>query len=72
MSALQNDDLGHPQAASLRHGEDGATSATCFFSAQFEERLSPAPLKIKSPTGHFAAKCRLLPPHFFATARHLN
>src|SRR5713101_5663459 len=32
-----NDDLGHPQAASLRHGEDGATSATCFFSAQFEE-----------------------------------
>src|SRR6267143_4783730 len=43
-----NDDLEHPQAAYFRHGEDGATSPTCFSRLSSRNRLSPAPLKIKS------------------------
>jgi len=38
-----NDDLGPPQAAYFRHGEDGAASATCFSRLSSRNRLSPAP-----------------------------
>jgi len=67
-----NDDLGHPQAASLRHGEDGATSATCFFSAQFEEPVvtRAAQNQITKPV-----TLPLMPPFaasFFCNCRHLN
>jgi hypothetical protein len=67
-----NDDLGHPQAASFRHGEDGATSATCFFSAQFEEPVvtRAAQNQITKPV-----TLPLMPPFaasFFCNCRHLN
>jgi len=65
-----NDDLGHPQTAYFRHGDDGATTTT--FSAQFEEPVvtraaqnqitKPVPLLLMPP---FAAS-------FFCNCRHLN
>jgi len=67
-----NDDLGHPQAAYFRHGEDVATSATCFFSAQFEEPVvtRAAQNQITQPV-----TLPLMPPFaasFFCNCRHLN
>jgi len=72
MSALQTTIWDIRRAASLRHGEDGATSATCFFSTQFEEPVvtRAAQNQITKPV-----TLPLMPPFaasFFCNCRHLN
>src|SRR5260370_35357259 len=66
-----NDDLGHPQPASFRHGEDGA-SASCFCSAQFD---GPVVTRAAQTQITKSLTLQLMPPFaaaFFSNCENLN